>query len=182
MKKCIISEIYYTSKLFKYFQGQSKENWQIQKYPVSKKYVYLYSQYLVDAPLPQITASVRRGMQAISLCYCWGVIEAAFSSSIFLDRYFLIFLLTTPHRFPMGFKSGKLDGQSSAVISWISWLLAYNISKPFGSSFSTLGRCWDPLEMEIGICQWQASSALKYPSRQLLDFGLNKTQWTNTHR
>lgn len=82
----------------------------------------------------------------------------------------------------MGFKSGKLDGQSRTAISWTSWLLAYDISKPVGSSFSTLDRCWGRLEMEIGICQWQVSSALKYPSRQLLDLGLNKTQWTNTHR
>ncbi len=41
-----------------------------------------------------------------------------FSSSVLLDRLFLIFLLKISHRFHMGFRSGTLAGQSSTVISW----------------------------------------------------------------
>ncbi len=38
---------------------------------------------------------------------------AAFSSSAFFGLLFLIFLLTIPHRFSMGFRSGEFAGQSS---------------------------------------------------------------------
>ncbi len=43
----------------------------------------------------------------------------AFSSSVLLDRLFLIFLLKISHRFHMGFRSGMLAGQLSTV--YISW-------------------------------------------------------------
>ncbi len=42
----------------------------------------------------------------------------AFSSSVLLDRLFLIFLLKIFHELHMGFRSGMLAGQSSTVISW----------------------------------------------------------------
>ncbi len=58
-------------------------------------------------------ASVRCGMEAISLWHYW-----AFSSSVLLDRLFLIFLLKISHRFHRGFRPGTLAGQSSTVISW----------------------------------------------------------------
>ncbi len=60
------------------------------------------TQYLVGAPFALITASVRRGMEVISLWHCWGGIEAqvslivAFSSSAFFGLLFLIFFLTIP--------------------------------------------------------------------------------------
>ncbi len=63
------------------------------------------TQYLVGAPFALITASIRRGMEVISLWHCWGGMEAqvyltvAFSSSAFFGLLFLIFLLTIPHRF-----------------------------------------------------------------------------------
>ncbi len=38
---------------------------------------------------------------------------AAFSSSEFFGLFFLIFLVTIPHRFSMGFRSGEFAGQSS---------------------------------------------------------------------
>ncbi len=74
---------------------------------------HLCTQYLVGAPLAQIPASVRCGMEAISLWHCWGTIEP----------------------------SARLD-------CWIDCF----------SSFS-----------------W------KYPI-DCIDFGLDKTQWTNTSR
>ncbi len=63
------------------------------------------TQYLVGSPFALITASIRRGMEVISLWHCWGGMEAqvsltvAFSSSAFFGLLFLIFLLTIPHSF-----------------------------------------------------------------------------------
>ncbi len=82
------------------------------------------TQYLVGAPFALITASIRRGMEVISLWHCWGGMEAqvsltvAFSSSALLGLVSLIFLLTIPHRFSMGFRSGEFAGQSSTVTPW----------------------------------------------------------------
>ncbi len=82
------------------------------------------TQYLVGAPFALITASIRRGMEVISLWHCWGGMEAqvsltvAFSSSAFFSLLFLIFLLTIPHRFSMGFRSGEFAGQSSTPTPW----------------------------------------------------------------
>ncbi len=94
----------------------------------SGKYVHLLytvcTQYLVGAPFALITASIRRGMEVISLWHCWGGMEAqvsltvAFSSSAFFGLLFLIFLLTIPHRFSMGFRSGEFAGQSSTPTQW----------------------------------------------------------------
>ncbi len=68
-----------------------------------------------------ITASMRRGMEAISLWHCSGVMEAqvaliaAFRSSALLGLVSLIFLLT---RFSMGYRSGEFAGQSTKVTPW----------------------------------------------------------------
>ncbi len=85
---------------------------------------FLWAQYLVGPPFAWITASRRRGMEAISLWHCSGVMEAqvaliaAFRSSTLLGLVSLIFLLTIPHRFSMGFRSGEFAGQSSTVTPW----------------------------------------------------------------
>ncbi len=77
--------------------------------------------YLVGPPFAWITASMRRGMEAISLWHCSGVMDAqvalivAFRSSVLLGLVSLIFLLTIPHRFSIGFRSGEFAGQSSTV-------------------------------------------------------------------
>ncbi len=42
-------------------------------------------------------------------------LTVAFSSSAFFGLLFLIFLLTIPHRFSMGFRSSEFAGQSSGV-------------------------------------------------------------------
>ncbi len=60
------------------------------------------TQYLVGAPYALITASIRRGMEVISLWHCWGGMEAqvaltvAFRSFALLGLVSLIFLLTIP--------------------------------------------------------------------------------------
>ncbi len=72
------------------------------------------TQYLAGAPFALITASIRRCMEVISLWHCWGgffdspgflSVTVAFSSSAFFGLLFLIFLLTIPYRFSMGFRS-----------------------------------------------------------------------------
>ncbi len=80
--------------------------------------------YLVGAHFALITASIRRGMEVISLWHCWCGMEAqvsltvAFSSSAIFGLLFLIFLLTIPHIFSMGFRSGEFAGQSSTPTPW----------------------------------------------------------------
>ncbi len=82
------------------------------------------SQYLVGALFALITASIRRGMEVISLWHCWGGMEAqvsltvAFSSPAFFGLLFLVFLLTIPHRFSVRFRSGEFAGQSSTPTPW----------------------------------------------------------------
>ncbi len=53
----------------------------------SLKYVYLCTQYLVGAPLAQMTASVRCGMEAISLWHCWGTIEPSARLDCWIDCF-----------------------------------------------------------------------------------------------
>ncbi len=54
--------------MLEYFQ--SKKDLQNKKLPSSLKYVHLCTQYLVGAPLAQMTASERCGMEVIILCHC----------------------------------------------------------------------------------------------------------------
>ncbi len=70
-------------------------------------------------------------------------LTVAFSSSAFFGLLFLIFLLTIPHRFSMGFRSGKCAGQSSTPTPW-----SFNLT--FGA-FGTVGRCQILRESEISI-------------------------------
>ncbi len=82
------------------------------------------TQYLVEAHFSLITASIRHGMEVISLWHCLGGMEAqvsltvSFSSSAFFGLLFLIFFLTISHRFSMGFRSGEFAGQSSTPTPW----------------------------------------------------------------
>ncbi len=45
-------------------------------------------------------------------------LRVAFGSSAFFYLLFFIFLLTIPHRFSMGFRSGEFSGQSSTPTPW----------------------------------------------------------------
>ncbi len=47
-------------------------------------------------------------------------LTVAFSSYAFFGLLFLIFLLTIPHRFSMGFRSGEFAGQSSTQTGHLS--------------------------------------------------------------
>ncbi len=45
-------------------------------------------------------------------------LTVAFSSSVFFGLLLLIFLLTIPHRFSLGFRSGEFNCQSSTPKPW----------------------------------------------------------------
>ncbi len=114
-------------------------NWQLMKTPkfsreifrnlgqlksMNMKSMSMYStQYLVGA-FAWITASMRRGMESISLWHCSGVMRAqvaligAFSSSALLGLAYRIFLFTIPHRLSMGLRSGEFAGQLRTGIPW----------------------------------------------------------------
>ncbi len=127
------------------------------------------TQYLVGAPFALITASIRRGMEVISLWHCWGGMEAqvsliaAFRSSALLGLVSLTFILTIPHRFSMGFRSGEFAGQSSTVTPWSLNQLWYlwqcgQVPSPAGK--------WNQ-HLHKACQQKKAWSALKFPGRWL---------------
>ncbi len=70
-------------------------------------------------------------------------LTVAFSSSAFFGLLFLIFLLTIPHRFSMGFRFGEFAGQSSTPTP----------------AFGSVGRCQILLENEISIFSGQQKEA-----------------------
>ena len=73
----------------------------------SEKYVNLCTQYFVRACFAHITVSMKRGMVAISLKHCWGVMEATWSANWFAWYDFVLLnqptCLTWPHRESMGY-------------------------------------------------------------------------------
>ncbi len=99
--------------------------------------------YLVGAHFALITASIRRGMEVISLWHCWCGMEAqvsltvAFSSSAIFGLLFLIFLLTIPHIFSMGFRSGEFAGQSSTPTPW-----SFNQLLVLLAVWASVKSCW----------------------------------------
>ncbi len=69
-------------------------------------------------------------------------LTVAFSSSAFFGLVFLIFLLTIPHIFSMGFRSGECTGQSSTP---------HMVIKPTFCAFGSVGKCQILLENKISI-------------------------------
>ncbi len=118
------------------------------------------TQYLVGAPFALITASIRRGMEVISLWHCWGGMEAqvsltvAFSSSVFFGLLFLIFLLTIHNRFSMGFRSGEFAGQSSTPTPWSFNQLLVLLAVWVGTK-----SCWKM--KSASLKSWSAEGSMK---------------------
>ncbi len=94
---------------FEYFIRSIKKGYFKQKCQAFEKLCsFLCTQYLVGTPFAWITASLRRGKEAISLWHCSGGMEAqvaliaAFRPSAWLGLVSLflvsLFLLTIPHR------------------------------------------------------------------------------------
>ncbi len=103
----------------------------------------------------------------------------AFRSSGLLDRLFLIFLLKISHRFHMGFRLGMLAGQSSTVISWSAKHLEVILALWAGAKVL--------LEKEISfsiklVSRWRHKVLQNLVVDGCIDFGLDKTQYTNTSR
>ncbi len=79
------------------------------------------------APFALITASIRRGMEVISFV----ALLRWYGSPGFFDSGLQVICIVgsgvshLPHRFSMGFRSGKFAGQSSTVTPWsLNQLLA----------------------------------------------------------
>ncbi len=64
-------------------------------------------------------------------------LTVAFSSAEFFGLLFLIFLLTIPHRFSLGFRSGEFAGQSSTPEQWSFNQLLVLLAVWLGAKF-----CW----------------------------------------
>ncbi len=133
------------------------------------------TQYLVGAPFALITASIRRGMEVITLWHCWGGMEAqvsltvafspgkkkkkkkktvAFSSSAFFGLLFVIFLLTIPHRFSVGFRCGEFAGQSSTPTPW-----SFNQLLVLLAAWAGAKSCWKM--KSASLKSWSAEGSMK---------------------
>ncbi len=102
----------------------NKKGYFKQKCQASEKYVHFYVlNTWLGLLLHELPHQCGVAWEAISLWHCSGVMEAqvaliaAFRSSALLGLC-LIFLLTIPHRFSMGFRSGEFTGQSSTGTPW----------------------------------------------------------------
>ncbi len=103
-------------------------------------------------------------------------LTVAFSSSVFFGLLFLICLLTIPHTFSMGFRSGEFAGQSSSPTPC-----------SFNQLLAGVGRCQILLENEISIFKKLVSRRKHEVLQNFLingcsDVSFQKTQWTNTSR
>ncbi len=107
---------------------------------------FICTQYLVGPLFAWITSSMWRGMEAISLWHCSGVMEAqvaliaAFRSSALLGLVSLIFLLTIPHRL--------------VQVWWVCWPIKHSktmVIEPAFGTFVSVGRYQVLLENEICI-------------------------------
>ncbi len=92
-----------------------------------------------------------------------GFLTVAFRSSALLGLVSLIFLLTIPHRFSMGFRSGEFAGQSSTVTPWSLNQLLVPLAVWAGAK-----SCWKwNQHLHKAFQQKEAWSALKFPGRWL---------------
>ncbi len=137
--------------------------------------VRLLKSMFILMPFSWITASMRCGMEAISLWHCWGLMEAhvaliaPFRSSALLCLVSLIFLLTIPHRFSMGFRSGEFAGQSSTVIPWSLNQLSVPLAVWAGAkSYLKMKHLHKEMLLHKACQQKKAWSALKCPGSWLL--------------
>ncbi len=100
----------------------------------------------------------------------------AFSSYVLLDRLFLIFLLKISHRFHMEFRTGILAAQSNTVLS----CLANHLDVFFAMWACPAGK-GNQHSIEL-VSKWNHKVLQNLLVDGCIDFGLDKTQWTNTSR
>ncbi len=114
------------------------------------------TQYLVGITFALITASIRRGMDGISLWHCWGGMDAqvsltvAFSSSALFGLLFLIFL---DNRLSMGFRSGEFAGQSSTPTPW-----SFNQLLVLLAVWAGAKSCWKM--KSVSLKSWSAEESM----------------------
>ncbi len=103
-------------------------------------------------------------------------------SLTFFGLLFLIFLLTVPHRFSMGFRYGEFAGQSSTPTPW-----SFNQQLVAFGAFGSVGKCQILLEYEISNFKKLVSRRKHEVLPNILvngcsDVGFQKTQLTITSR
>ncbi len=98
------------------------------------------------------------GDQFVALLRWYGSqvsLTVAFGSSAFCGLLFLIFLLTIPHRFSIGFRSGEFAGQSSTPTpSWSFNQLLVLLAEWAGAKF-----CWKM--KSASLKSWSAEGSMK---------------------
>ncbi len=81
-------------------------------------------------------------------------LTVAFSSSAFFGLLLLIFLLTIPHRFSMGFRSGEFAGQSSTPTPW-----SFNQLLVLLAVWAGAKSCWKM--KSVYLKSWSAEGSIK---------------------
>ncbi len=142
------------------------------------KCVHLCTQYLVRGPLAQTPASVMCGMEATHLWHCWGTIEPSAHLDYWIDCF-----SSFSWKYPIS-GSGQACWLISTNISNYNYIM---VSKALASGFGSVGRCQVLLEKEISISiklvsRWKHKVLQNLLVDGCIDFGLDKTQWTNTSR
>ncbi len=106
-------------------------------------------------------------------------LTVAFSSSAFFGLLFLIFLLTIPHGFSLGFRSGEFSGQSSTPTPW-----SFNQLLVLLAVWAGAKSCWKM--KSASLKSWSAERKHELLHNFLVngcsDVGFQKIQWTNTSR
>ncbi len=101
-------------------------------------------------------------------------LTVSFSSSAFFGLLFLIFLLTIPHRFSMGFRSGEFAGQSGTPTPW-----SFNQLLVLLAVWACAKSCWK--SKSASKKSWSAGQLLQNVLvNGRSDIGFQKTQWINT--
>ncbi len=139
------------------------------------------TQYLVGAPFALITASIRRGMEVISLWHCWGGVKPRFLWQ--WPSAHLHFLVSC-----FSFSSWQylIDSLCSGLVSLLG-SQAHQVGHSTFGAFGSVGRCQILLENEISIFKKLVS---RRKHEELQDFlvnecsgvGFQKIQWINTSR
>ena len=136
-----------------YYMKSIKKGFQIRKCWPYEKYNHAYVLSSWFGPLLH-ELLMRRGMDAISLWHCWGVMDdqdasiSAFSSLALFGLMSFIFLLAMPHRFSMGFRSGEFAGQSRTVIPW-SLNQVFVVLAVWAGAKSLTNKCWKYLSWGV---------------------------------
>ncbi len=143
-------------KILEYFLRSTKKWFAKQKSSSSLKYVNLCTQYLVGAPL----ASVRCGMEAISLWHCWGTIYWAFSSSGCWIHCFSSFSWKYPIDSIWGsaFRFRRCCVQSTLKDGSAQFVFLYTILRIFTFSFYTINVCTIYLWQKNTFGHWDTAA------------------------